>query len=89
MIRRVYVEDIILCYFGSLIMSGFELIGAVSKAIPDRRIQIKKKQGADGACHQTQYTRYQTILVPVSFNASLRKEFETTLLALFKNPKFI
>lgn len=26
---------------------------------------------------------YQTILVPVSFNASLRKEFETTLLIFF------
>ena len=44
MIRRVYVEDIILCYFGSHIMSGFKLIEGVSKAIPDGRMRIKKKK---------------------------------------------
>lgn len=57
MIRRVYVEDIILCYFGSHIMSGFKLIEGVSKAIPDGRMRIKKKKKkrrADGACRQTQ-----------------------------------
>lgn len=49
MIRRVYVEDIILCYFGSHIMSGFKLIEGVSKAIPDGRMRIKKKKKKKGA----------------------------------------
>lgn len=87
MIRRVYVEDIILCYFGSHIMSGFKLIGGVSKAIPDRRMQIKEKKKARmelAIKHNIHDIKlYQTILVPVSFNASLRKEFETTLLTFF------
>lgn len=88
MIRRVYVEDIILCYFGSHIICGFKLIGGVSKAIPDRRMQIKEKKkkarmelAIKHNIHDIKL--YQTILVPVSFNASLRKEFETTLLTSF------
>ena len=45
MIRRVYVEDIILCYFGSHIMSGFKLIGVSPKPSQMAGCKLKKKKG--------------------------------------------
>lgn len=46
MIRRVYVEDIILCYFGSHIMSGFKLIGVSPKPSQMAGCKLKKKKRA-------------------------------------------